>query len=316
MDENIKMTLAIGIILIVTSIVIAIYWLATGKRNKPLFRFVCVFTAIMGFLLVLKDKLVEVTFKDVISIKTSAAKASADAEVIAKVKQQVENQRATIDLVATEAQKAKNISEDASNKVMLAEQKLITLDDAIQKANEALGKLNAATEFSLLIAKAQNDDRDAFIQLIKISMTNNSPYAQSAKNIVNSILHETETQTVIEDNAVTIHWDIYGIDPDKDTLQKLTDFYSAHPDSVLIRFNVVKQIFNASRFSERERFDFVAKVMQTDKSLRILQLCCNLMTPKSNIRLNLLGADVYLQWEANNRESFTNSPTSSLPVSK
>jgi hypothetical protein len=106
-----------------------------------------------------------------------------------------------------------------------------------------------------------------------------------------------------------IHWDLYGIDPDKATFQNLTNFYSAHPDNVLVRFNVVKQIFNATRFSERERFDFLSKVMQTDNSLRILQLCCNLMTPKSNIRLNLLGKDLYLQWEIKNQESFTNAPT-------
>lgn len=149
-----KMTSTIGIILIVIAIAIAIYWLVTGKRNKPLFRFVCIFIAAIGFLLILKDQLVEITFKDVLSIKTSVAKASADADTIAKIKHQVENQRATIDLVATEAQSAKNLSEDASNKVMLAEQTLLTLDGAIQKANEALEKLDAATEFSQLVASA------------------------------------------------------------------------------------------------------------------------------------------------------------------
>jgi hypothetical protein len=96
-----------GIILILLSIGILIYWLATGRRSKPLLKFVCVFIAIMGFLVILKDKLVEVTFKDWLSIKTSVAEASADAKTIASIKQQVENQRATIDLVATEAQTAK-----------------------------------------------------------------------------------------------------------------------------------------------------------------------------------------------------------------
>ena len=116
----------------------------------------------MGFLLILKDKLVEVTLKDWLFIKTSAAEAMADAKTIADIKQQVLNQRATIDLVATDAQTAKNLSEEASNKVALAEQKLKELDDAIQKANDSLKTLDAATEFTLLVTKAESGDRAAF----------------------------------------------------------------------------------------------------------------------------------------------------------
>src|SRR5882757_10032829 len=116
------MTQVIGTILILLSIGILIFWLATGRRSKPLLKFVCVFIATIGFLLILKDKLVEVTLKDWLTIKTSAAEATADAKIIAAIKQQVENQSATIDLVATEAQKAKNLSEEASNKVAVAEQ--------------------------------------------------------------------------------------------------------------------------------------------------------------------------------------------------
>src|ERR1035437_1269745 len=134
------MTSIVGIILILTSVGVAIFWLATGKRSKPLFKFVCLLTVAIGFLLVIKDQLVEVTFKDWLSIKTSAAEAKADAKTISDVKQQVENQRATIDLVATEALNAKNLSEEASNKIAVAEHKIGDLDDAIQKANEALKK--------------------------------------------------------------------------------------------------------------------------------------------------------------------------------
>ena len=305
----IGMTQVTGIILILLSIGILIYWLAIGRRSKPLLKFVCVFIAATGFLLILKDKLVEVTLKDWLTIKTSAAEATADAKTIADIKKQVVNQRATVDLVATEAQTAKNLSEEASNKVTLAEQKLKDLDDSIQKANDSLKKLDAATEFSLLVSKAQNDDRAAFIQLANIGVSTNSPFAQSAKSLANTILHEVETETIIEDSTVTIHWDLYGRNPDTDSLEQLEEFYSAHPDSELIRFNVVKQIFNSSRFSELERFDFLAKVLRSDNNLKVMQLAVNLMTPKSKIRLNFIGIDSYLQWWAKNRSNFTNTPT-------
>jgi hypothetical protein len=305
----IVMTQVTGIILILVSIGILIYWLATGRRSKPLLKYVCVFIAIMGFLLILKDKLVEVTFKDWLSIKTSAAEATADAKTIAAIKQQVENQRATIDIVATEAQTAKNISEEASNKVVAAEQKLRNLDDAIQKANDSLAKLDAATEFSVLVSRAQNDDRAAFIQLANIGVSTNSPFAQSAKSIADTIIQEVQTGTIVDDSAVTIHWDLYGINPDTDSLQQLEEAYSAHPNSMWVRFNLAKQIFGNSRFSELDRYDFLAKVMQSDNSLKVVQLAVNLMTPKSNIRLNFMWTDSYLQWWARNRSNFTNTPT-------
>src|ERR1035438_3627120 len=132
------MTQAIGIVLILVAVSIAIFWLSTGRRSKPLFKTVIIFIASIGFLLIIKDKLVEVTIKDWLTIKTSVAEATADAKSIAAIKQQVENQRATIDLVATEAQKAQNLSEEASNKVALAEQKLVLLNLALSEASVAL----------------------------------------------------------------------------------------------------------------------------------------------------------------------------------
>ena len=84
------MTQVTGLILILLSIGILIYWLATGRRSKPLLKFVCIFIATIGFLLILKDKLAEVTIKDWLSIKTSVAEATADAKTIAAIKYDIE----------------------------------------------------------------------------------------------------------------------------------------------------------------------------------------------------------------------------------
>jgi hypothetical protein len=297
----------VGIALILVAVGLLIFWLATGRRSKPLVKFACVFLATIGFLLVVKDKLVEVTLKDVLTIKTSASEATADAKSIASIKANVENQRATIDLVATEAERTKILSEDASNKLASAELKLAALDVGIKKGNESLKQMDAAIAFSLIIAKAQNDNAAAFGDLIQISASTNSPFASAATGLVNTILHEVETEVILESESVGIHWELYNINPDKATLPELISFYSAHPDSVLIRFNVVQQIFNSERFSERDRFDFVSKVIQTDNSLKMVQLCCNLMTPKSKLRFNLLRASAYVSWWGENRDSFTNA---------
>ena len=302
------MTQVIGIFLILLSIGILIYWLATGKRSKPLLKFVCAFIAIVGFLLILKDKLVEVTFKDWLSIRTSVSEATSDAKTIAAIKQQVENERATIDLVATDAQTAKNLSEDASNKVVLADQKLKDLDAALQRANDSINKLDAATDFSLIVSKAQNDDRLAFNQLMQIANATNSLFAPAAISILNTIVAEVQGEVIIDYTSLTVNWDLYGINPDTDSLQKLEEAYSTHPNSRILRFNIVKKIFESNRFSELARYDFLAKVIQSENSLKIVQLAINLMTPKSNIRANFLVTDLYLQWWSKNRTGLSNSP--------
>ena len=40
------------------------------------------------------------------------------------------------------------------------------------------------------------------------------------------------------------------------------------------RFNAIKQVFKDNRFSELERFDFVALAMQQDNDLGVLQEAC------------------------------------------
>lgn len=261
----------------------------------------------MGFLLILKDKLVEVTFKDWLSIKTSAAEAGADAKTIASIKQQVENQRATIDLVATEAQNAKNLSEEASNKIALAEQRLRDLDDAIQKANDSLKKLDTATEFTLLVTKAASGNRAAFFKL-KNNQYPTQSETEMASSIVNSILAKIETETRLDEN-LPVMWDKYGIDPQKASLQQFKECYSKTfwnaPEG---RFGVIKQVFNNNRFSELEHFDFLARAIQQDDDLLVLQEACLLMDTERKSNQNLIYFEDYLNWYKNNRPSFkTNS---------
>jgi hypothetical protein len=302
------MTQVTGIILILLSIGILIYWLATGRRSKPLLKFVCVFIAIMGFLLILKDKLVEVTLKDWLSIKTSAAEATADAKTIADIKQQVLNQRATIDLVATDAQTAKNLSEEASNKVALAEQKLKDLDDTIQKANGSLKKLDAATEFTLLVTKAESGDRAAFFKLGKIKITQPSE-ADAAESIIGAIVSKIQIETALKETSVHPEWNSFGIDPEKASLQQLKEYYfTKFANYPAPRFYIIRQIFNDNRFSELEHFDFLAIAMQQDEELGVLEETCKLMDTKRKSAQNFPNFDDYLNWYKDNRTNFKATP--------
>ena len=74
------------------------------------------------------------------------------------------------------------------------------------------------------------------------------------------------------------------------------------------RFNAIKQVFKDNRFSELERFDFVALAMQQDNDLGVLQEACQLMDTKRKSKQIFVHADDYLSWYRDNRASFkTNS---------
>jgi len=121
--------------------------------------------------LILEERIVEVTYKDVLSIKTSVNSVESDAKAISEIRKQIENQRATIDLVATDAQNAKRLSEQASNKLVTADKKLKYLDDAIYRANVAntrlslLVKIDAATQYGLGLGELSRGDLDELITI-------------------------------------------------------------------------------------------------------------------------------------------------------
>src|SRR5205823_1006244 len=121
--------------------------------------------------------------------KLSAAteKATADAQTISQLKERVENQSATVDLVATQAAKAKDLSETATTQVSEAQHKLEALDKTFHAASETLANLKEEEEFRGLVIAAQNDDRASYDKLAKIAVDKSSRFAQMAANAYRTI---------------------------------------------------------------------------------------------------------------------------------
>ncbi len=157
----------IGILLILNSIALTAWWATTQNNHKGTVITICLIAVFVGLALVLQDRLTELTVKGVGTIKAATEQVQTDAKTVADLKERVENQSATVDLVAKEDFKAKAISEEVADKNQRAEQKLDTLDEAIKKAKHTLADLDAASKFSMTVIAAQNDDRNAFDTLKK-----------------------------------------------------------------------------------------------------------------------------------------------------
>ena len=94
------------------------------------------------------------------TLQTVTAQALADAGDIAKLKTQAEQQTATINLVASEATKAKQLSETVAGQVTEAEKKLTALDAATKAAQATLNNMRQEEDFMMTVLAAQgNGDR-------------------------------------------------------------------------------------------------------------------------------------------------------------
>jgi chromosome segregation ATPase len=143
-----------------------------------------------GLALIIHDRITELTVGGVGTIKAAAVQATSDAKDVADLKERVENQSATVDLVARQASKAKEISEEVAEQNKRAEQKLGTLNNAIDEATATLGDLKSVIEFTKTVVAAQNDDRKAFDKLRQWADDKSNPFSTKAEQAWNTIFSD------------------------------------------------------------------------------------------------------------------------------
>jgi hypothetical protein len=173
----------IGILLVLNSIALTAWWITTHNSNKAAAITVCLIAVFAGLGLILQDRITELTVKGVGTIRSATEQVQIDAKTVSDLKARVENQSATVDLVAKEASKAKELSAEVAEKNRRAEDKLNTLDEAITKAKYSLLSLDTATEYAMTVLAAQNDDRSAFDTLRKWAEDKNNPFMAKAKKL-------------------------------------------------------------------------------------------------------------------------------------
>ena len=172
------------------------------------------------------------------------------------------------------------------------EQSVIKLDSVINKAESELDELQSLSEFSLTVAQANNDNRQAFDKLLEMSK-NNDQLKQLAIDAIARIVTEVDPLINLRVDPKP-DWKKYGITVESATFEELTEVYNnIHPN---FRPHVLSTIWSQERFSECKRLSFLARVIKEDQSLRALHRACILMNNYAKINMNILGADLYLKW--------------------
>ena len=289
----------IGVLLIVNSLVVAGWWLSQQKSGMGWCVTLCLITIFAGIFLILNERAVEITIKNVGTIKAVADQAKVDAKTIAEIRERIEGQAATVDAVAKQAADAKRISEEVQKKNQQADEKLKAIDEAVKHGNEAVAELQAYTTFNKTILAAQNDDRPAFDQLGAWAEDKKYPFTAEAEQTWITILDSHNSPMMA--GGFTIPWN-EGVDPLKLSLEELKATYKQAPPQ--IRVMLVEYIWKKrTDIPKHDRMQFLADVLRNDSSLRVVEYAGLYFAGESKTKLKRLAVKQHLEWWEKNKDS-------------
>lgn len=123
----------IGVLIIVNSLTCAGWFVAHDKALGGGGITLVIFSIVAGLALTFHERAIEITFGKVATLKAAAQQATTDAKEIAAIRQRVEAQAATLDLVAKESADAKRLLDGLREENKKADEKLKLLE---QKTSE------------------------------------------------------------------------------------------------------------------------------------------------------------------------------------
>jgi hypothetical protein len=259
---------------------------------------VVVLPIMAGFALLIGNRITEFEFAGA-KIKAAAEQATADAETIAKLRERVENQSATVDLVATEVAKAKEVSELAANQTKQTQQKLDQLNEAIGTATVALESIQNGEKFVMLVIAAQGDDRNSYDELQKIAAENGNSFAEMAGQIVRSVFEAHSGP--LRQSGFQIPWKD-GVDPSKFSYENLKEIYDLSPSA--LRPGLLEYVWKRPDIKKIDEMDFMMEVMKKDKSLSAAEYAGRYFTEGGGLQIKPMALDYLSDWWEKHRSEF------------
>jgi hypothetical protein len=289
----------IGILLILSSIVWTTWWITTHDNYKVVLFSLCLIAVFVGLVLIFQDRVTELTVKGVGTIKAVTQQVQSDAKAVAELKERVENQSATVDLIAKEASKAKAISEEIADKNKLAEEKMGILNKTIAKANDALADIDAETKFITTVVAAQNDDRKAFDKLKEWSEEKNHRFSSRAAQAWNTIFENHSKPFSV--SGFKVPWS-ENFDPSKLSLPELAQQYRGAPTQ--LKSALLEYIWKRDDIPKIDRLDFMMEVMNDDSSLTAVEYAGRHFTSGTNQKIKPMAVEYLSDWWENHRKEF------------
>ncbi len=260
-------------------------YLLIRKKGALFISTLCIVCFILGFGLINHDRITEFNFfGSFLKFREVVKQAQIDAKTISDLRKRVEDQSATVDLVATSAKEAKALSEQAKKLSEETAAKNQEFNAVIIKAQEKQNELTNLTEISQLILKAQNDDAESYHKLG--SLNNFDPEYHAL--IMNAVTNIRNKYALFDKTyIIPVNWKP-GIEPENFSIQQFKQFYSQAPFSY--HTDLVKYVSESQTISNKDKMQFFIDVMQNGKT--------NLRAVDFSARLFIaLSKDTELKWD-------------------
>jgi len=295
------MTEFIGIVVLLVGLGFLVYWATIKRASKywPARITVLLFCAFVGLILLLPDRALKYSSRLLGTIEVSAKQAAADAQTISDLKERVEAQSATIDLVAKSAAEAKGITEQLETKNRVAKEHLSRIQETMNSAESAVKALQAFTSFHSLILAAQNDDRDAFDQLCTLTGQESFPFEDPCWSAISAVkgFHGNPSIGV---SFMEISWK-EGSDPKKLSLAEFRQEYARAPR--VARPALVKIIWERTDFLRKERLLFLVGVLKKDPSLTATNVAGKFFAQETGVEWKPFNVEPLIDWWEKNKNT-------------
>lgn len=291
----------LGMLLVVFGVAFPVIFFLSSKEKrfpKTALTMIGGLAVFGGISLIIADRITKVV-SPFGTLTAATEHATADAKAISQLRERVEDQSATVDLVSTQAEKAKQMSQDATNQVTKLEQKIDSLNNIIGEAEKTLNFLKEEEDFRGIVMAAQNDDRVSYDKLGKILADKNNRFSRDAESAYRTIINSHNSE--IYKSGFTGFWRV-GIDPSKLSFLDLQEAYRSAPTA--IKPGVIEYIWERNDIPKQDRMDFMIDVMKTDSSLLATEYASRYFLQGAKLHMNIMNFDGIYEWWAQHRNDF------------
>ena len=290
----------IGALVLINVLIVSAYLIfATEVSGKRIAVFAGI-GLILGIALLKGHQITHVKVPLIGEFTSVVEKATADANEVERIRNEVEQQRDSIALIVRDTNKAREDLDKVTTLTNDAKGKADQLAEVLTNAQKALEDLKVVGEFGLLLTKAQNDDRQAFDSLLEIAKNREHRFCGLANQALLRIITDPQVTGLL---SYSIDWEKdHNLDPAKATLAEFAEAYKR--ELPFRQPTVVSAIWDQARFSKYERLQVLYEVIRTTGSIRCLHHASKIMNGESKVGKNILGYHEYIVWWEKNRLSY------------
>ena len=288
----------LGILLIVNTLALAGWQVASNGGNKYVLS-VSLIGIFAGLVLTFQDRITELTVQGVGSLKAATTQAQDKLNEIEQIRQRVEAQGATVDLVAKDAKDVRRLTEEIKSKSEEVRNQVADVGKALEKANSNSDAISALLDFTTTVVGAQSDSRAAFDKLRFWSEDANFPFKKEALQAYQKVLDDHAKPWSI--GGFKIPWKD-GFDPKTLNLDGLASNYAAAPEQ--LKPAMLEYIWSRDDIPKKDRMEFLAEVIKTCNTLTTLEYAGRYFTSGAELKIKPLASDFLLDWWQKNKDTF------------